>query len=834
MRNIDFINTLRLALKLLARDWRAGELTVLAIALLVAVSALTGVAFLTDRVGQTIELRAAESLAADLRLSSANALSLEYEQLAHESGLDTAQMTSMPSVVFVGESNTLAAIRAVTDAYPLRGKLKTAQRLLGEESVVDEVPAPGEAWASPRLMARLGVETGAVIEVGTARLKLSRVLSFRPDEGWSFVDLAPTLLINASDLEQTSLIQPGSRVRYRMLFAGNRGAVNPFKTALESMLKNGENLSDIEDANPQIRSAMDRAGRFLNLASLVSVLLAAVAVAMASRRYAHRHRDRTALMKCMGASQSMIMRSSLFQLLMLALAGGILGSLLGFLAQQGLAWIMRDLIGQNLPAPGGEPAVLGLVTAFCILAGFALPDLLQMGKTPPLRVLRHDVGPPPMRYGISWIAGIAAVMALLLWMVRDTRLVLTIFGGTAVTFLALGAAGWLLVRSLQGFRGAAGVAWRYGLANLARRGRESIIQVVAFGLGLMVLMLLTTVRNDLMDNWRQSLPENAPNQFMINIQPQEVEPMTAFLLERGLDVPSFVPLVRARMTQINGQDVNQMTFEDPQGQEWAKRDSNLSWTDQLQADNKIVTGEFWSADSHRREVSVESRFARELGLALGDELTFDIAGEPVSAVVTSTRTVEWDSFSPNFFMVFSPGVLDPFPTTYITSLFVDETQRGDVLDLMRAFPSVTAIDLDAILGQVRDVMDKAALAVQAVFVFTLLAGLTVLWAAVQATRDERRYESAVLRTFGASKKRVLGSVATEFIAIGLLSGILAACGASLAGYLLAENLFNLDYNFSLSLWVTGPLAGVLFVGLSGMVATWRVITHAPVSVLRSA
>ena len=834
MRNIDFINTLRLALKLLARDWRAGELTVLAIALLVAVSALTGVAFLTDRVGQTIELRAAESLAADLRLSSANALSLEYEQLAHESGLDTAQMTSMPSVVFVGESNTLAAIRAVTDAYPLRGKLKTAQRLLGEESVVDEVPAPGEAWASPRLMARLGVETGAVIEVGTARLKLSRVLSFRPDEGWSFVDLAPTLLINASDLEQTSLIQPGSRVRYRMLFAGNRGAVEPFKAALESMLKNGENLSDIEDANPQIRSAMDRAGRFLNLASLVSVLLAAVAVAMASRRYAHRHRDRTALMKCMGASQSMIMRSSLFQLLMLALAGGILGSLLGYLAQQGLAWIMRDLIGQNLPAPGGEPAVLGLVTAFCILAGFALPDLLQMGKTPPLRVLRHDVGPPPMRYGISWIAGIAAVMALLLWMVRDTQLVLTIFGGTAVTFLALGAAGWLLVRSLQGFRGAAGVAWRYGLANLARRGRESIIQVVAFGLGLMVLMLLTTVRNDLMDNWRQSLPENAPNQFMINIQPQEVEPMTAFLVERGLDVPSFVPLVRARMTQINGQDVNQMTFEDPQGQEWAKRDSNLSWTDQLQADNKIVTGEFWSADNHRREVSVESRFARELGLALGDELTFDIAGEPVSAVVTSTRTVEWDSFSPNFFMVFSPGVLDPFPTTYITSLFVDETQRGDVLDLMRAFPSVTAIDLDAILGQVRDVMDKAALAVQAVFVFTLLAGLTVLWAAVQATRDERRYESAVLRTFGASKKRVLGSVATEFIAIGLLSGILAACGASLAGYLLAENLFNLDYNFSLSLWVTGPLAGVLFVGLSGMVATWRVITHAPVSVLRSA
>jgi putative ABC transport system permease protein len=827
-------HTVRLALKLLARDWRAGELTILAFALLIAVSALTGVAFLTDRVGQAVALRAAESLAADLRLASTLPIGEEYARLAEGHNLDTARITSMPSVVFAGEANTLAAVRAVTDGYPLRGQLKTSQHLLGETSIVEDIPAVGEAWASQRLMARLGVETGVTIEVGTAHLKLSRVLDFRPDEGWSFIDLAPTLLINEADLARTSLIQPGSRVTYRMLFSGPRKTINTFKTELDSRLGEGERVRDIEDANPQIRSAMDRAGRFLNLASLVSVLLAAVAVAMAARRYSHRHRDRTALMKCMGASQSMIMRSSLLQLLMLALAGGIAGSVLGYLAQQGLAWVMRDMIGQNLPTPGTGPGILGIVTALCILAGFALPDLMQMGKTPPLRVLRHDIGPPPLRYGISWVAGIVAVVALLLWMVRDTLLVLTIFGGASITFLVLGGAGWVLVRSLQGFRGAAGVAWRYGLASLARRGRESVIQVVAFGLGLMVLLLLTTVRNDLMDNWRQSLPENAPNQFMINIQAQEIEPMTAFLQKRGLDVPRFVPLVRARMTTINGQDVTQMTFEDPQGQEWARRDANLSWTDRLQPDNKIVEGRFWESGPSGPEVSVELDFARELSLSLGDELGFDIAGETVSAVVTSTRTVEWDSFSPNFFMVFSPGVLDPYPTTYISSLYVDESARAEVLDLMRAFPSVTTIDLDAVLGQVRDVMNKAALAVQAVFIFTLLAGLTVLWAAVQATRDERRYESAVLRTFGASRKRVLGGVATEFVAIGLLAGILAASGASLAGYLLAENLFELEYHFSLSLWLTGPLAGMIFVGLSGMAATWRVITHAPVNVLRGA
>jgi putative ABC transport system permease protein len=827
------VNTVRLSLKLLLRDWRAGELTVLAVALLIAVSALTGVAFLTDRAAQSVEMRAAESLAGDLRLASTRPISEDYVQLAHASGLETARITSMPSVVFAGQSNTLSAIRAVTRGYPLRGKLKVSPKLLGEALLTEDIPAPGEAWASPRLLARLGVDTGTVIEVGTAQLTLSRVLDFRPDEGWSFVDLAPTLLINELDLESTSLIQPGSRVAYRMLFAGSRNTVDTFKPEMEALLLDGENLSDIKDTSPQIRGAIKRAGRFLNLASLVSVLLAAVAVAMAARRYSHRHRDRIALMKCMGASQSTIMQSSLFQLLLLALSGGIAGSFIGFIAHNGLAWLMRDMIGQTLPAPGGEPVILGVFTALSILAGFALPDLMQMGKTPPLRVLRHDIEPPPLRYGISWIAGIIAVLALLLWIVRDTQLVLTLFLGAGITSLALAATGWLLVKSLQGFRGAAGVAWRYGLASLARRGRESVIQVVAFGLGLMVLLLLTTIRNDLMDTWRESLPENAPNQFLINIQPHEIQPMTEFLQEHGLAVPQFVPLVRARMTTINGQDVTQMIFEDPQGREWARRDANLSWSDTLQEDNRITEGRFWERGTTEKEVSVELDFARELGLSLGDEVTFDIAGETASAKVTSLRTVEWDSFSPNFFMLFTPNVLESFPATFITSLYADDSNQGDILDLMRAFPSVTTIDLDALLGQVRDVMDKAAVAVQAVFIFTLLAGLTVLWAAVQSSREERRYESAMLRTLGASKKRVLTGVATEFIAIGLLAGILAASGASLAGYLLAENLFELDYHFSITLWLAGPAAGMVFVGLSGLAASWRVITHAPVSVLRS-
>jgi putative ABC transport system permease protein len=828
------LNNLALAWRLLLRDWRSGELTVLVIALVIAVTSMTAVAFLTDRVGHAVQLRAAESLAADLRLGSSQPLPQRYIEMAQEAGLATAASIDMPSVVFEGDASTLASINAVTAGYPLRGHLKVSAKLLAPEEQTDEVPAPGEAWASTRLLARLGADTGSVISVGKASFKVTRVLDFRPDQGWRFVDLAPALLINMADLEQTALIQPGSRVSYRQLFAGPRSGIAAFKARLEGQLSAGEQLRDIADSDPQIRSAMDRSGRFLNLASLVSVLLAAVAVAMASRRYAVRHRDRIALLKCLGSQQSSILRLNLAQLVMLTLMGAAMGTLLGFLAQQGLAWIANDLIGQQLPAAGPAPILLGVMTAFFILCGFALPDLVQMGRTPVLRVLRQDVGPPPIRYGISYVAGLVAVLALLEWLVNDIKLVLGIAAGTAGTFAVLGLAGWLLVRLTGRLRGMAGVAWRYGLANLNRRGRESVVQVVAFGLGLMVLMLLTLVRNDLMDTWRQSLPADSPNQFMINIQPQEVPEMQRYLAEHDMQVPEFVPLVRARMTTINGKDVSQIEFGNPQGERWARRESNLSFRDRLQTGNELTEGRWWQAGTPDHEVSVESDFASDLGLKLGDELGFDVAGEPVTATVTSFRKVEWDTFKPNFFMVFSSATLDGFPASYITALYSKPGDDRKLIELMRQFPSVTVIDLDASLAQVRDVMDKASLAVQVVFLFTLVAGLVVLWAAVQSSIQERSFESAILRALGASRGRVFAGVAVEFLAIGLLAGLLASTGAGLAAWHLAVNVYELQYHFNPVLWISGPLLGMLLVVTSGLLATWRVVGHSPLSVLRAA
>lgn len=826
------MKALALAWRLLLRDWKSGELTVLGIALVIAVTSLTAVAFLTDRVGHAVELRAAESLAADLRLGSSQPIPAEYIDMAEQAGLKTASMIIMPSVVFENDRSTLSAVSAVSSGYPLRGRLKTSIQLLAPATETTDIPGQGEAWASTRLLARLGADTGSVIRVGTADFRVTKVLDFRPDQGWRFVDLAPTLLINMADLESTELIQPGSRVSYRNLFAGPREIIASFKPELETLLSAGEQLRDIADTDPQMRSATERSGRFLNLASLVSVLLAAVAVAMAARRYAIRHRDRIALLKCLGSQQRFILRLNLLQLFMLTIVGAATGILLGFIAQQGLAWIASELIAQDLPAAGASPVLLGLMTALFILCGFALPDLIQMGKTPVLRVLRHDVEPPPMRYGLSYVAGAVAVLALLQWMVRDIKLVLGIAGGTVGSFAVLGLAGWLLVKATGRFRGMAGVSWRYGLANLNRRGRESVIQVVAFGLGLMVLMLLTLVRNDLMETWRDSLPSDAPNQFMINIQPHEVPEMQKYLASQNMQVPEFAPLVRARMTTINGEDVSQITFEDPRGERWAKRESNLSFGDSIQTGNKLTEGQWWEAGTENHEVSVEADFGRELGVKIGDELGFDIAGEPVTATVTSFRTVEWDTFQPNFFMFFSAATLRDYPASYITALYAGAEDDRKILELMRQFPSVTVIDLEASLAQVRDVMDKASMAVQTVFLFTLLAGLAVLWAAVQSSLDERSFESAILRTLGASRARVLTGVVVEFLAIGFLAGLLASIGASLAAWHLAVNVYELPYQFSPMLWLTGPMLGMLFVGSSGLLATWRVVTHSPLSVLR--
>ena len=824
---------LRFALRNLWRDLKSGELSVLLLALTVAVLSLTAVGFFTSRISQGVRAQAAEVLAADLRLESSNPIPAHYFSDAKARALRSAQILSFPTAMFSGDESQLAALNAVSDAYPLRGHVRIADVPFGVARATDRIPGRGEVWIDARIIAQLKIALGSSLRIGTASFRVTQVLDYRPDQGTGFVNLAPAALLNYDDVASTQLIQPGSRVTYAALFAGSAARIASFREYLESNKAPGERLREVEESSRQLNSAIDRASRFLNLASLASVLLAAVGVAMGARRYATRHIDTVALMKCMGASQGFVLAISVIELALLAVFAVTIGALLGYLAQSGLAWLLRGLIRTDLPAASLAPLPIALVTVLAMLIGFALPPLLQLKSTPPARVLRKSVSAPPLRYGLSYLLALAALFAILWSLVRDTELVLSVLAGVLGVGLVLTLAGYGLVRLTGRLRGGVGVAWRYGLANVSRRGGDSVVQIVAFGLGLLVLLLLAVVRGDLLADWRHSLPADVPNNFLINIRPEERESLHEFLQSRGLGQPQMFPMIRARITAINSRPSESLKFKGESGRGFLEREQNLTWSADLMDDNQLIAGKWWTAaESGKPLVSISSEYQEALQLKLGDKLSFDIAGEALTVEVASIRKIRWDSFRPNFFLVFPPGLLDGAAGTYMTSVFLTAAQRPALADLVRRFPTVSVFDVDAILKQIRDIMDRASLAVQYVFLFTLAAGIVVLLAAVQSTRDERRYESAMLRTLGASRGTVLQGVAAEFSALGFLSGTLAAFGATTIGWVLARRLFSLHYTLDPWVWVVGLLCGTVLVGVSGTLATRRVVNTPPIQTLR--
>jgi putative ABC transport system permease protein len=824
---------LRFALRNLWRDLKSGELSVLLLALSVAVLSLTAVGFFTSRIAQGVRAQAAEVLAADLRLEGPDPIAPGDFSEARRRGLKVAEIVSFPTAIFNGDASQLAALNAVTAAYPLRGHMRIADTPFGVARVTDRIPQVGEVWVDARLIAQLKVALGSQLRIGAGSFRVTQVLDYRPDQGTGFVNLAPAALLNYADIGATQLIQPGSRVTYAALFAGSPAAVGDFREYLNAHKTAGERLREVDESSRQLNSAIDRASRFLNLASLASVLLAAVSVAMGARRYAARHIDTVALMKCMGASQGFVLSMALIELSLLALAAVAVGALCGYLAQAGLAWLLRGLIPADLPPASLAPLPIALVTVLAMLLGFALPPLLQLKNTPPGRVLRKTETAPPLRFGLAYVFAVGALFAILWSLVRDTELVVSLFLGVLGVGVVLTVAGYGLVRLTGRLRGGVGVAWRYGLANVSRRGGGSVVQIVAFGLGLMVLLLLAVVRGDLLADWRRSLPTDVPNNFLINIRPDERQPLEEFLQAHALGQPQMYPMVRARMTAINGEPAESIKVKGEGGRNFLEREQNLTWAATLIDDNQLIAGRWWTpADYGKPWVSISSEYQDTLGLKLGDRLTFDVAGETLNVQVASIRKIRWDSFRPNFFLVFPPHLLDGAAGTYMTSIYMTPAQRPALVDLVREFPTVSVFDVDAILKQIREIMDRASLAVQYVFLFTLAAGVVVLLAAVQSTRDERRYESAMLRTLGASRGTVLQGVAAEFSALGFLSGTLAAFGATAVGWVLARRLFSLQFAVDPWVWVLGLVCGTALVGLSGTLATRRVVNTPPIVTLR--
>ncbi|MBU1692254.1 MAG: FtsX-like permease family protein [Gammaproteobacteria bacterium] len=828
------MNSFALSLRMLHREWRAGELRVLAVALVIAVASVTSVGFFTDRVGRALAQQANMLLGADLALISDHPLDSVFEREALQRGLQTAHTLSFPSMVLHGERAQLAEIKAVSRNYPLRGQLRVSQRPYAPDSASSEIPETGTVWPDQRLFNQMDVGADTELEVGTSHLAVSAILTREPDRAGVLFNIAPRLLMNIQDIPATGLIQEGSRVSYRLLVAGEVGTVESFRAWAATRLKRGERLEGVSDARPEIRAALSRAERFLGLAALTSIVLAAVAVVMATRRFMARHLDNCAVMRCLGAQQRLIFRLYLFQFLLLGMLASLIGCLLGYFGQMVLAHQLGSLISADLPLPSMLPAVQGILTGMVTLLGFSLPFLQQLKHVPALRVLRREIGPPG-RFGLFGFAlGLAGISGLVLWQAGDVRLGGYALAGLFSAILVAALLALLLIRALSGMRRQAAASWRYGLANIARRAGGSVVQVSAFSLGMLMLLLLTVVRGDLMQSWQSTLPADAPNRFVINIQPDQVKLLREFFHARHLPPPPLYPMVRGRLLAVNGKPVATVEYPDQRAQRLLEREFNLSWSDLLPDENQLVAGKWWPQSGHvSAQLSVEEGIAQTLGIKLGDELSYSVGGTNFGARVANLRKVNWDSFRVNFFVIASPGVLEKFPASYITSFHLPEAQGGLLDEMVKAFPNLTVIDVAAVMNEVRTIMDRVAGAVEFVFLFTWVMGFTVLYAAIAATRDERVYETAILRTLGASRRQLLAGLFAEFAGIGLLAGLVAALGASGTSYILSTRILSLPYVFNFWLLPVGMLAGTVAIGVAGIAGCYSVLNQPPLQTIRN-
>lgn len=821
-------------LSALAGGWRAAlrdpGLRLLTAAVLVAVAALTSVGFFADRVERALALQGAALMAADLVVEQGAPLDPAWLDEAHGLGLQTARTVTFPSVIIAGEQPVLVQVKAVEPAYPLRGRLDVRT----STGITTQPPGPGEAWLEGRLRDRLGAEIGTTeVQLGELTLQAAGLLVNEPDRGGNLFQLSPRLMIAYEDVERSGLLGPASRVKHRLLISGDPESVGAMRSWLEPRLPVGSSLVDIENARPELRTALDRAQRFLGLAALCASLLAGIAMLLATRRYVDRALDGAAVLRTLGMSGNAVLRWHLAQLLGVLVIAVLGGGLFGLLGQQALTALVGDWFGQALPAPGPRPMAVGLAFGVALVVGFSVPTLMRIGRVPPLRVLRRELDAPGLAGWLVWALGAAMFYGLMVWQVRDLRLATGIALATFAALAALMLAGHLLLRVLSPLRRTGGTA-ALGLAALARYPQLTLLQLAGFGLGITLLLLLAVVRVDIIDTWQASLPEDAPNHFLINIQPEERAALQALLESRAVPNSGLHPTTRARLVEINDRPVDPDTYGDGRTRRFVAREYSLSFNAEMQSDNRIQAGEWWSGDGAETPAfSVEEGMATTLGLQVGDRLTFDVAGQRVSAPVTSVRSVAWDSFNVNFFVVGSPVLARDLPVAYLSSMHLDEGNESLTVELARRFPAVSVLDLRPILTQVRDIMGRGSMAVEMVFVFTLIAAGLVTFAAAQVSRDARAREVAVMRTIGASRRRLLGAVLAEFGLLGFVGGLLGAILAAISGYLIAVELFDLPGRIGAAVWWLGIGAGTLIVALVGWLATRRLLAVPPMQVLNS-
>ena len=835
--------TLSLALRFATRDWRAGELRLLLAALVLAVAAVTAISLFVDRLQRALVAESATLLGADRVIDSSRAIPQRFRELAAARGLALADLIRFPSMVFAAgpDRSLLASVKAVTRAYPLRGALRLADEPFGSSRRTDSVPARGEVWLESRLFPALGVKVGDAVSVGYAQFTVAAILASEPDRGGGFLEFAPRLLMRAEDVPDTRVIQPGSRIRYRLQLAGPDNGLRSLHDAIRDELAPGYRWRDVRGANARIRNALERSESFLLLGGLLTVLLAGVAVALSAHRYARRHYDHVAVLKTLGVTPGEIQRGYTLVLLIIGIVGALAGLAFGVLAHLGIIAALRGFLPVPLPLPGPWPVSMGLLTGFICVLAFGLPPLLGLRGVSPMRVIRRDLTPDPasaMTYGFAAAGG----LGLLVWYSGNASLTAWALAGTVTTVAVFSGLALLLLRGGRAVGMQAGSVWRLALAGLHRRHRENIAQVVIFGTAIMLLLIMLLVRTALIDEWRARIPEHAPNHFVMNVAPAEAGPVQAMLTARaGYDGRLF-PMIRGRITAVNGiaarawerqrgEHTDGRAEPGGRGRPGIRRERNLTFLADVPDHNVVVDGKWWSAGA-APSASLEEDYAASLGLAVGDSLTLDVGGLPLTATVTNTRRVKWDSLQPNFFIILSPGALEGQPATYMTSFYLPPERKPFLNELLSRYPTVSVIDVDQIIAHLRRIIARVAQAVELMLALVLCAGVLVLVASIQSSRDSRLKELALLRALGATRRLITGALVIEFAALGLFAGTVAVIGAEITTFLLNSQVFELPTGLHPRLWAVGPLFGMLVVTAVGYLGTRGLVRTPPSTVLR--
>lgn len=799
--------------------WQAGALRVMVFSLVLAVTAISAIGFFTQRVETALNQQGALLLGGDLAVQSDHAIPEVFLNRAQKQGLGTAKTYEFASMVVFGETSQLAEIKAVEQAFPLRGDLTIGENTADIGKLVKTSPKPGEVWVEPRLANLLNIKVGDAVAVGEQKLHVSAILIREPSRGGDMFGFAPRLMMNAADLPATKLIQYGSRVKYQMLLASSPQKINQYFAQTKPELSRGEKIQDVRNARPEIKSALDKAQQFLGLSAMVSVILAMVAMLLSSLLYIKQSLDTFALMRCFGASKSTVLQVLAIQTILIALISALIGVALGFVIQIGLSQLAGSLFLEALPAASGLPVLIGMVTSIAMMFAVVLPHAWQMRNLTAMNILRRETLAQPLSAQAKFLPAALVMCAMIFWQAHDIKLAVSTILALVLLCVVVVAFSYLFVTLANRLfnlspKNALLNDIKLGVLGLKRRFSLFTVQMIGFSMGLMVLMLLALIRGDLIRNWQASLPIDAPNRFIINIQPAQIEDVKAFFKQQKIKNGTVFPMIRARLISKNGHDLSNTQWESERAKHLAEREFNLSWAAQMQSDNKLVSGHWWTTkDEGKHYLSLEQDLAKTLGIQLGDKLLFDVAGTPLTLTVTSLRKVEWDTMRVNFFAVTPPSVLEDYSANYISSFHLPVGADASINQLVRTNSNLTVIDVAALMQQVRGIMQKMSSAIEYVFAFSLFAGLAVLYATLVATREERVKEATLMRVFGSSRRQVSIAYVAEFSCIGIVSALIAMIAANLLAYYISAQVLNIPFQFNAVLAVSITFVSAIIIPL---------------------